>query len=342
MSHAALGGVALLTGLAVVENGTLALGQIRLLETPLAVVSIHAVDGSTTCPSPSPSRSPSTPRCGTREGFYIQAAGQGVGFERQPVHRPAHGDAALPGGWPDSARAHRRGQRLGHRHLRSPPVPSRPQPLPHRRPVPAARGLRDAGSKAPSRSRSRPRSRCSFDEPLATSGDLQPLVRLASAQGAAAGHRHLDRGRHAACSPPTRRSASNLTYTVTVNGTTDLLGHVQTVAFTSTFMTPDTVVPVLQLQSPPAGRAGARCGGPSITVHVTDALVGTRHQPGGDAPRRRAGCGRARHRPLHSFVAGRTSPTERTPSRRSPTIGPATGATSWPASTSTRCLPPRP
>jgi len=66
---------------------------------------------------------------------------------------------------------------------------------------------------------------------------------------------------------------NNTIYTVTVNGATSFGGNVQTSAFTSTFDSPETTMPVLQLSSPLNG-AYVNTATPTITIQLTDQLTG--------------------------------------------------------------------
>ena len=97
----------------------------------------------------------------------------------------------------------------------------------------------------------------------ATGGDLQSIVRLSSAHGPVAGT-VTSTAPDSLLFTPAAPLEPNLTYTVTVNGATDLLGHVQTAAFTSSFATPDGDAPVLRLESPLGRRLveGAAPDGP--------------------------------------------------------------------------------
>ena len=111
-----------------------------------------------------------------------------------------------------------------------------------------------------------------FDEPLSTGGDLQSIVRLSSAHGPVTGG-VTSTAADSLLFTPGASLEPNLTYTVTVNGATDLLGHVQTAAFTSSFMTPDGDSPVLRLESPPDG-GWSKERRPTVRVVVEDALSG--------------------------------------------------------------------
>ncbi|HEY6308047.1 MAG TPA: carboxypeptidase regulatory-like domain-containing protein [Candidatus Angelobacter sp.] len=111
-----------------------------------------------------------------------------------------------------------------------------------------------------------------FSEPLDPASDLSVLITLTSSAGPIAGTTALTAPAQATFTPAAPLPA-NTTFTVTVNGETDPSGNKQTVAFTSTFASVDTIPPVVQLVSPASG-SFVTTGRPGISFSATDALSG--------------------------------------------------------------------
>jgi hypothetical protein len=111
-----------------------------------------------------------------------------------------------------------------------------------------------------------------FSEPLAASTSLTGLIVVNGPGGVVAGNTVLATPSQAVFTPAAALPA-NGSFNVVVNHATDLSGNVQTLAFNSTFITTDTIAPVVQLLQPPNGgfTTSAR---PSISFSATDALTG--------------------------------------------------------------------
>ncbi|MFI4944119.1 MAG: Ig-like domain-containing protein, partial [Burkholderiales bacterium] len=265
------GGVARVTGLGVSAGGTLQTGVIGLLETPLAVVSVTPPDGATGLPVSQAIQVMFNAPLAHAGGMAVRAGGQGVGFG-VALSTDAHKVTVAPAGaWPDSVEVTVEagpwvtdvyGRRL------AAPQQTRFRTVDLSPPrviavTPADRSIQvDLATSVSVR----------FDEPLDTAGDLSPLVSLASGQGSVAGTVTAPTADTLLLTPEAPL-VSNTTYTVTVNGARDLLGHVQTTAFTSSFMTPDGDAPVLRLLSP-AASTFTKQKRPTIRIGVEDALSG--------------------------------------------------------------------
>src|SRR5260370_2009047 len=72
---------------------------------------------------------------------------------------------------------------------------------------------------------------------------------------------------------PSAAVDKNAIYTVTVNGAVSFGGNVQTAGFTSTFVSPETTPPVLQL-SAPANGGFINNAKPVISISLSDVLTG--------------------------------------------------------------------
>jgi hypothetical protein len=72
---------------------------------------------------------------------------------------------------------------------------------------------------------------------------------------------------------PTTPLVTNTIYTVTVNGAVSFGGNVQTAAYTSGFVSPETMPPLLQLNSPASG-SFVNSSKPTISITLSDALTG--------------------------------------------------------------------
>lgn len=111
-----------------------------------------------------------------------------------------------------------------------------------------------------------------FNEDLLAGLNVDGIVTLAGPDGPVAGQSMLS-APNAITFTPSAALADNAAYTVTVNGATDSYGNVQTAAFTSSFMTPDTVAPGLEMVYPPADGATNNTL-PNICIAAADALTG--------------------------------------------------------------------
>lgn len=111
-----------------------------------------------------------------------------------------------------------------------------------------------------------------FGEPLSTTAPFGSVVTVSSAAGPVAGSTALS-APNGLTFTPAAPLAGNALYTVTVNGAVDAAGNAQTVAFTSTFLTPDTVPPTLQLTTPANGAILSQ-GKPAISMTLADTLSG--------------------------------------------------------------------
>ncbi|MFZ1010565.1 MAG: carboxypeptidase regulatory-like domain-containing protein [Candidatus Sulfotelmatobacter sp.] len=111
-----------------------------------------------------------------------------------------------------------------------------------------------------------------FDKALSASAPIGSVIALSSVGGAVNGTATLS-APNALTFTPSVPLLNNTIYTVTVNGATSFGGNVQTSAFTSTFDSPETTMPVLQLSSPLNG-AYVNTATPTITIQLTDQLTG--------------------------------------------------------------------
>ena len=111
-----------------------------------------------------------------------------------------------------------------------------------------------------------------FGEPLSATAPFASVVTVSSTAGPVAGSTALT-APDALTFTPSAPLAGNALVTVTVNGATDRAGNVQTAAFTSTFLTPDTVPPTLQLTAPADGAILAQAK-PAISITLADTLSG--------------------------------------------------------------------
>src|SRR5262249_21208397 len=111
-----------------------------------------------------------------------------------------------------------------------------------------------------------------FSEPLAANTSLTDLIVVTGPGGAIAGSAVLATPTKAVFTPAAALPA-NASFNVIVNHATDLSGNVQTVPFNFTFLTVDTIAPLVQLSQPPNGgfTTSAR---PVISFTAPDALTG--------------------------------------------------------------------
>lgn len=111
-----------------------------------------------------------------------------------------------------------------------------------------------------------------FDKALSASAPIGSVITLSSVGGAVSGTTALSAPNTLAFTPA-MPLVNNTSYTVSVNGATSFGGNVQTSAFTSTFISPETTMPVLQLSSPLNG-AYVNSATPTITIQLSDQLTG--------------------------------------------------------------------
>ncbi len=259
------------TGLTVLADETLPVGEIRLTETPLAVTSVSPADGAVDVPVTQ----------AIQLQFNAPMASLGVTLRTSDQGLPFAGSLSadgrtytVTGTWPDSREIlvevttyylltydvyGRRLAKVFRSRFRtldlSPPR------------VVAVTPANEAIQVEPSATVA-----VTFDEAIVVGGDLQSLVRVGSAQGSVPGQ-VTSSAPDSLLFTPDAPFEPNLTYTVTVNGATDLLGHVQTAAFTSSFTTPDSDAPVLRLASS-AGRRLDEGAAPDDPCRGADALSG--------------------------------------------------------------------
>jgi hypothetical protein len=112
--------------------------------------------------------------------------------------------------------------------------------------------------------------RVTFDEPLASAFDATGLVTLAGTGGLPVpGAVTLGDDRLQAVFTPAAPLLPNERYTVTENGAEDASGNRQSTAFVSTFITLDTIAPVLAATSPAEG-SWTDDGRPPIQIQLSD------------------------------------------------------------------------
>jgi hypothetical protein len=111
-----------------------------------------------------------------------------------------------------------------------------------------------------------------FDKALSTTAPLGNVITLSSVGGPVAGSTSLT-APNTLTFTPAGPLMNNTIYTVTVNGAVSFGGNVQTSAFTSTFVSPETTTPVLQLSSPLNG-SYVNTATPTITISLSDQLTG--------------------------------------------------------------------
>jgi len=111
-----------------------------------------------------------------------------------------------------------------------------------------------------------------FNKALSATSALGNIVTLSSVAGPVTGSVSLS-APNTLTFTPSAPLIDNTIYTVTVNGAVSFGGNVQTNAFTSTFVSPETATPVLQLSSPLNG-AYVNSATPAITIQLSDQLTG--------------------------------------------------------------------
>ena len=111
-----------------------------------------------------------------------------------------------------------------------------------------------------------------FNKALSTTAALGNVITLSSVGGPVAGSTSLT-APNTLTFTPSGPLLNNTIYTVTVNGAVSFGGNVQTNAFTSTFVSPETATPVLQLSSPLNG-SYVNSATPTISISLSDQLTG--------------------------------------------------------------------
>ncbi len=265
-------GVALVKDLGLSVNGeVLDVGTIVLDDSPVAVVSVDPPDGAVAVPVGTKVRLTFSDPLASVYGVWAQkASGGGIAFQTalSADGLTATLDAGQWGGWPDSQdilitastdTTDIYGRRLAQAfaaHFRtldlSPPAV---QSI-----VPANGAIQVAPDATVT---------VTFKEDLDPDQDVSEVVAISGGVSGSA----------AITAPgvitftPSATLAINTMYGVTVNGTVDRSGNKQTVPFSSTFATLDTVPPVLNLAGPPNG-GWMKTAKPSILLYVGDALSG--------------------------------------------------------------------
>jgi hypothetical protein len=117
-----------------------------------------------------------------------------------------------------------------------------------------------------------------FHEELGAATDFSTLIIVSGPTGSIPGFTER-MGPASARFTPASPLAENATFTVSVNGAVDVVGNKQTIAFTSSFKTHDTVPPVLALVQPVPGTWTSN-NKPPIVVSLTDALSGVNAESG--------------------------------------------------------------
>lgn len=111
-----------------------------------------------------------------------------------------------------------------------------------------------------------------FNKALSATAPLNNVITLSSVAGPLAGTTSLS-APNTLTFTPSAPLVDNTIYNVTVNGATSFGGNVQTNAFTSSFVSPETATPVLQLSVPVSG-SYINNATPTITIALSDQLTG--------------------------------------------------------------------
>jgi hypothetical protein len=111
-----------------------------------------------------------------------------------------------------------------------------------------------------------------FDKALSGTATQGNVIMLSSVGGAVSGTTTLS-APNTLTFTPSVPLVNNTIYTVTVSGATSFGGNVQTNVFSSTFVSPETTMPVLQLSAPLNG-AYVNSATPAITIQLSDQLTG--------------------------------------------------------------------
>lgn len=111
-----------------------------------------------------------------------------------------------------------------------------------------------------------------FDKALSGTNALGNVITLSSVAGPVTGSVSLSAPNTLTFSP-SAALMNNTIYTVTVNGAVSFGGNIQTTAFNSTFVSPETATPVLQLSAPING-SYVNTATPTISISLSDQLTG--------------------------------------------------------------------
>jgi hypothetical protein len=111
-----------------------------------------------------------------------------------------------------------------------------------------------------------------FNKALSATAPLNNVITLSSVAGPVAGNTSLS-ALNTLTFTPSAPLMNNTIYTVTVDGAVSFGGNVQTNAFTSSFVSPETTAPVLQLNSPSNG-SYVNTATPTISISLSDQLSG--------------------------------------------------------------------
>jgi Bacterial Ig-like domain/Carboxypeptidase regulatory-like domain len=111
-----------------------------------------------------------------------------------------------------------------------------------------------------------------FNKALSATAALGNVITLSSVAGPVVGIASLSAPNTLTFSP-SGQLVNNTIYTVMVSGAVSFGGNIQTNAFTSTFVSPETATPVLQLSSPLNG-SYVNTATPTISIALSDQLTG--------------------------------------------------------------------
>jgi len=111
-----------------------------------------------------------------------------------------------------------------------------------------------------------------FNKDLSATAPLTNVMTLSSIGGTVTGTTSLS-APNALTFTPSAPLVDNTIYSVTVNGAVSFGGNVQTSPFTSTFVSPETATPVLQMSAPVNG-SYVSSAKPTITISLSDQLTG--------------------------------------------------------------------
>ncbi len=264
------GGVGLVQGQTLSSNGEIRdLGDIVLDDTPVEAVAFEPADGSLGVSVNQPIRVTFSDRLKSAQGISVSNGSQSLGASSSLA---ADGlSVTLTGTWTDSSEItvtattavtdiygrHPHSERSARFRTvdLSPPRVTSVAPPDQAIEVPA-----DAFVDV------------TFSEELGGGTDFSTLVIVASADGAVLGST-VQTSATTVRFTPSQPLVENRSFTVSVNGATDVSGNRQTAAFTSIFKTHDTDPPVLALTAPPPG-SWSRDATPDITFSLADALSG--------------------------------------------------------------------
>jgi hypothetical protein len=107
-----------------------------------------------------------------------------------------------------------------------------------------------------------------FNKALSTSASLANVITVTGTSGSV-----TSTAPNVLIFTPAAPLVNNTIYTVTVNGAVSFGGNVETAAFTSRFVSPETIPPVLQLNSPVSG-SFVNNPKPAISITLSDVLTG--------------------------------------------------------------------